>query len=410
MRKLRIAVVGVGPSAGSRSELHIETILKLQNMYSLCAFCDRDPNRLKQASETFGVRACYTSLDDMLRQERPDVAYRLTPKDSIGPICMKIADAGVHVLTEIPLAPTLPVADLIIDTCRRNNVKLEVAENVWVWPEEILKPRITRAGMIGKVTHGRFQYPCGTYHGLSTIRKTFNCDPIRALGVDGKVEVFPQKAYGDVPMTHCFWEAGVFQFPNNLHLLYEMQPRGRHQSRFWEIEGTLGHLQDEQLVRYEDGQEVAYPFQREFEESGGEKVISKLWVDTDPPVIWENPFKGDRIGSSEGPAMYGISGKDEIARGYILASMHRAVVEDSDPDYGGANARVDLEAWIAVRESAKRGNVWVDLPLSELTSLEREMHDAYQNDYGAHPVDGIADLIDVDFPRAGIMWDVAGWL
>lgn len=410
MRKVRIAAVGVGPAPGSRSERHIETILKLHDRYSLCAFCDKDPKRLKQASQTFGVKACYTSLEEMLRQEKPDVAFRLTPKDSIGPVCVTIAEAGVNVLTEIPLAPTLPIADLIIDSCRRNKVKLEVAENVWVWPEEILKHRIVRAGLIGKVTHGRFQYPCGTYHGLSTFRKTFDCDPVRTLGVVGKVDVFPQKAYGDVPMSQCFWEAGVFQFPNNLNLLYEMQPRGRKQSRFWEIEGTLGHLQDETLVRYEGGEEVVYPFQREFEDIGGEQVVSKLWVDTDPPVIWENPFKGYRIGSAEGPVMYGISGKDEIARGYILDSMHRAVVEDSEPDYGAANARVDLEAWIAIRESAKRGNIWMDLPITELTSLEREMHDAYQVDYGAHPVDGIADLVDVNFPRAGIMWDVAGWL
>lgn len=44
-----------------------ETILKLPDMYELCAFCDCDPNRVKEAGRTYGVKAQYTNLDDMLR-------------------------------------------------------------------------------------------------------------------------------------------------------------------------------------------------------------------------------------------------------------------------------------------------------------------------------------------------------
>ena len=67
MKRLRIATVGVGPQPESRSARHIETILKLPDMYELCAFCDCDPNRVKEAGRTYGVKAQYTNLDDMLR-------------------------------------------------------------------------------------------------------------------------------------------------------------------------------------------------------------------------------------------------------------------------------------------------------------------------------------------------------
>tara|TARA_Y100000588_G_scaffold234542_1_gene248149 strand:+ start:116 stop:421 length:306 start_codon:yes stop_codon:yes gene_type:complete len=77
---------------------------------------------------------------------------------------------------------------------------------------------------------------------------------------------------------------------------------------------------------------------------------------------------------SGGPRQYGVSGKDEIARAFILDSLYRAVVNDTEPDYGPANARKDLEAWIAVRESAWRGNQWVDLPITEPTSVEKAIH------------------------------------
>ena len=102
IKKLRIATVGVGTEPHARSSSHIETIRKMSDRYELCAFCDRDRNRLNAAGKHYGVQGLYTNLVDMLHQERPDVAYRLTPKDSIGPVCLQISEADVHLLTEMP--------------------------------------------------------------------------------------------------------------------------------------------------------------------------------------------------------------------------------------------------------------------------------------------------------------------
>jgi len=162
MRKLRIATIGVGPSAHARSSSHIDTIVKLRDHYELCAFCDRSEQRLQEAGEAYGVKAQYTRLDNMLAQEKPDVVIRLTPKDSTVPLCLTVLEAGVHLINEIPIASTLPQADALIDAALRNHVKIEIAENVWVWPEEQLKRRIARAGLLGTITHGRLRYPCGT--------------------------------------------------------------------------------------------------------------------------------------------------------------------------------------------------------------------------------------------------------
>ena len=127
-------------------------------------------------------------------------------------------------------------------------------------------------------------------------------------------------------------------------------------------------------------------------------------------MVWENPFYRHRIGSSTGPEEYGISGKDEIARAYILASMHRAVTKDCEPDYGPANARIDLEAWIAVRESAWQNHRWIDLPLTGLTSVEAAIEKEYLRRYGHDPIKQPQALADVQFPRGGVLWDVVGWL
>ena len=418
MRKLRIATIGVGPSAHARSSSHIDTIVKLHDHYELCAFCDRSEQRLQEAGEAYGIKAQYTRLDSMLAQEKPDVVIRLTPKDSTVPLCLTVLEAGVHLINEIPIASTLPQADALIDAAARNHVKMEIAENVWVWPEEQLKRRIARAGLLGTITHGRFNYPCGTYHGLSTIRKILGCDPVRALGIDGEHTIDPS-TYLDFTgreRTLCKWEAGVFQFPGApgepgpINILYEMPTKGRRHVAKWEIEGTGGHLDGDALFLYRDLEEIEIPFRYDYEAVGDEQVISRLWVDTDPLVEWINPFVSYRVGSSGGARQYGVSGKDEIARACILDSLYRAVVDDAEPDYGHANARKDLEAWIAVRESAWRGNQWVDLPITELTSVEKAIHKELICRYGHDPIADREKLLETTYVRGGVLWDLLGWL
>ena len=90
--------------------------------------------------------------------------------------------------------------------------------------------------------------------------------------------------------------------------------------------------------------------------------------------------------------------------------MYRAVTEDIEPAYGPVNARRDLELWIAIRESARRGSAWITLPIQEMTGLERQIHEAYEHKYGGHPISGVEALKDAPFGRASVIWAVAGWL
>jgi hypothetical protein len=90
--------------------------------------------------------------------------------------------------------------------------------------------------------------------------------------------------------------------------------------------------------------------------------------------------------------------------------MYRAVTEDIEPEYGAANARADLELWIALRESARLGNVWVDLPIQKLTELESRIMTEYKRRYGHDPIEGVSALLNATFDRLSVIWTVAGWL
>ena len=98
-----------------------------------------------------------------------------------------------------------------------------------------------------------------------------------------------------------------------------------------------------------------------------------------------------------------------MAKASILCSIHRAVAEDTEPQYGVWNAKKDYELWLALRESADCRNEWVYLPLAEATSLEKRFVEAFARLYGAEPLDS-AKLQHADIGRASVLWSESSWL
>ncbi len=54
--------------------------------------------------------------------------------------------------------------------------------------------------------------------------------------------------------------------------------------------------------------------------------------------------------------------------------------------------------------------MWVDLPLTEVTSIEQAMHAEFQRRYGCDPLGDIEKQLQVVYDRTPVMWTVAGWL
>jgi len=220
----------------------------------------------------------------------------------------------------------------------------------------------------------------------------------RVLGYVGKVEVPPYVSYGGEPMTTRMWENGIIEFQDGTICFYE-KPLPGPRSSLWEIEGTNGYLSGDDLVLYDGGKNLHYRIQDVYEEIDGMQVLDHVRVDTDPPIIWSNPFK-----------KYKVSGTDEIAKASILRSMHRAITEDVEPEYGATNALRDLELCVAVYESGLRGSAWMELPIQGITEVERRIHEEYRRKYGHDPIKDVEMLKNAIFTRASVIWTIAGWL
>jgi len=86
-------------------------------------------------------------------------------------------------------------------------------------------------------------------------------------------------------------------------------------------------------------------------------------------------------------AKYGLTNADDVARAAAHFSIYKAVVEDTEPEYGALNARKDQEILIAIRESALKGSIPIKLPLTDITEHEQQLHEAYEAKYGHAPLE-----------------------
>ena len=375
MKRLKIAVVGTGGRGGA----HLSTLPKLEPIYQLVGVCDIDSERAAETAQRMSVSG-YTDLETLIEMESPDVILITVGPDGHHVITEIAASHGVHVITETPISITLPCADRMINAAAQYGTKLEVAENVWRWPQERLKRKIVDAGLIGEITHAHLWYTSGSYHGMNAIRTLVQSKAVRVIG--------HAKEIGG-----SSWEVGIVEFENGVSLVYELPTRRR--GNYWEIDGTKGSIVGNELVLYGEAGTETYPIQTVTTEVDGVSVVDHTRVDTDPPVIWDNPLKA-----------FGLVEADDVARGAELHSIYRAIVEEAEPEYGALNGRTDQEILIAIRESARNGGQPIDLPLTKITGHEENLHREYRERYGVAPFDPIEEQKSILFPQRGVVWAV----
>jgi predicted dehydrogenase len=123
MRRVGLGIIGCGWAA---RDLYEPAFRFLRNGRTVAAM-DINESKARYVKELYGIPRCYTSLDDLLKDREVEAVVVLTPPHTHSEVVTRAAEAGKHVYCEKPMAPTVQEADLMIDACRRNNVKLMIA-------------------------------------------------------------------------------------------------------------------------------------------------------------------------------------------------------------------------------------------------------------------------------------------
>jgi predicted dehydrogenase len=395
MTTLRVAVVGLG----NRARAHAPLIRVMRDKFELVAVCDAVTERARAAGAEYGV-PWYDNVERMLAQERLDIVDIVLPPDAHHVVAVLAAEHKVHLMCETPISITLPLIDAMLDAVRRNGVKLEVAEQVYRWPEERLKRKIVEAGVIGTPLRVYCRFRTGAYHAMNALRAyTGWARPLRVWGANRSFTVTPFLNFGN-PSDREDWEHALVEFEGGVIGVHEqvsnwLSPFRRDLPRNLGIDGSKGFIVENDVYLFADGANHRYPIQTETVDVEGVAVPARYKVETDPPVVWENPYTRYPVGDTDG-----------IARIDYWHSLYQAIVNDTEPTYGPLQARLDQELPIAYRESARCGGTPVELPLTQMTGYEERLHQEYKQMYGSDPLADLGTLAARAFPQIGIRWAV----
>lgn len=118
-RKIRLGFIG----CGRISKSHFAAIKEHSESIELVSLCDNILSRAQLAAENMNATA-YSSIDEMLSSEDLDIVTVATPNGLHPEHILKVAEKGIHVITEKPMAIKLSDGLKIQEYCKSKKVQL----------------------------------------------------------------------------------------------------------------------------------------------------------------------------------------------------------------------------------------------------------------------------------------------
>lgn len=146
VKGLRVALVG----CGRISAYHLAALKNLRGV-EVVAVCDLDDRVARECATRHGIRGCYTDMETMVSELRPDVVHLLTPPRSHVALARIATKYRAHLYIEKPLASTEADARQILDLAREAGVQVCPGHSRLFDPVFLEVCRRVRVGEIGRV-------------------------------------------------------------------------------------------------------------------------------------------------------------------------------------------------------------------------------------------------------------------
>lgn len=153
MRPLRFAIFGTG----FWSRYQLSGWRELEGAQCVALY-NRTVSKAEALAAEFGVPAVYDDPAKLLAREKIDFIDVITDVETHAPLVALAGRNKVPVICQKPMAPTLALAQQMVDGCRNAGVSLAIHEN-WRWQRPIreLKAALD-SGAIGPVHRARIDY------------------------------------------------------------------------------------------------------------------------------------------------------------------------------------------------------------------------------------------------------------
>ncbi|HTU26990.1 MAG TPA: Gfo/Idh/MocA family oxidoreductase [Pirellulales bacterium] len=187
-KQFNIAIIGLGFGA---EFIPIYQRHPLANMY---AICQRNPEKLKQIGDAFGVEKRYARYEDVLADPAVDAVHINTPIPDHAPQAIAALKAGKHVACTVPMATTVEECRQIVELAAKTGKKYMMMETVVYAREYLFVKELYDKGELGRVQFLQASHQQemagwpGYWEGLPPMHYATHCvGPCLAL-VDGEAE------------------------------------------------------------------------------------------------------------------------------------------------------------------------------------------------------------------------------
>ncbi len=178
-QQLKAGIIGCGNVAFG----HARALRQLEGV-TIVGIADPTPPRRQkmQAELALPDAACFADAEDLLAQGL-DYVVVATPQHVRRPIVEACSRAGVHVLSEKPIATTPADGQAMVDAMRAANLRYGIMHNYLYYGEYELALRLIGEGAVGRVRHVTLNFLGVPDHpGAAEYRPTWRHDPAAAGG------------------------------------------------------------------------------------------------------------------------------------------------------------------------------------------------------------------------------------
>lgn len=161
---ITFGVVGVG----WRTEFFLRIAQACPDRFAVSGVVGRTPEKTAAVAEKFGLRV-FATVEEMVRQDRPDFVVVSTSWESNPVITTQLAHLDMPVLCETPPASTVEEMAALCELTRQG-AKIQVAEQYFLQPHHAARRAFIDSGKLGRVSQAQVSVAHG-YHGVSLIRK-----------------------------------------------------------------------------------------------------------------------------------------------------------------------------------------------------------------------------------------------
>jgi predicted dehydrogenase len=139
----------------------------------LVAFISHDPKKMKALSKKYNVQQCYSygQYDECLRSGKIDAVYIALPNHMHREFTVRAAEAGIHILSEKPLAMDECECKEMIRACEENDVKLMTAYRLHFERANLEAIQIVQSGKIGEARYFNSTFSMQVKEGIRTSRE-----------------------------------------------------------------------------------------------------------------------------------------------------------------------------------------------------------------------------------------------